>query len=278
MPVQVEKLKLLLNPTLPFKTRKGTGGKNFDYITMRQAQQVFDSALGSENWTCEFRDVGSRLFCRIGINIEGTGWVYKEDCGSDSNIEAEKGGVSDAFKRAAVQWGVGRFLYPEVKDEIKRAWGGEKPVATKAAPKPKLSQEKKDALMEKCKELNWDGAKLQDHLKGIGLAWASLTDAQADKVLQDLGRMSFSKNQDNLEAIKSIIEMANQLIEDDVLTITQVENLQKHFTGETYIDESYANMLDYAQLEKVEKALAYCVKHGKDGAEKVIAQYKLGVE
>jgi hypothetical protein len=50
------------------------------------------------------------LFCSIGINVDGW-WVWKSDCGTESNVEKQKGEASDAFKRAAVMWGVGRFLY-----------------------------------------------------------------------------------------------------------------------------------------------------------------------
>lgn len=42
---------------------------------------------------------------------EESEWVWKWDTGSESNVEKEKGQVSDAFKRAAVKWGIGRFLY-----------------------------------------------------------------------------------------------------------------------------------------------------------------------
>lgn len=38
-------------------------------------------------------------------------WVYKSDCGSESNTEKEKGEASDSFKRACVNWGIGRELY-----------------------------------------------------------------------------------------------------------------------------------------------------------------------
>ena len=38
-------------------------------------------------------------------------WVWKSDCGSESNIEAQKGEASDAFKRACFNWGIGRELY-----------------------------------------------------------------------------------------------------------------------------------------------------------------------
>lgn len=50
------------------------------------------------------------MICRIGIFINEH-WVWKSDGGSESNIEKAKGLLSDSFKRAAVKWGVGRFLY-----------------------------------------------------------------------------------------------------------------------------------------------------------------------
>ena len=38
-------------------------------------------------------------------------WVWKWDCGTESNTEKEKGEASDSFKRACVNWGIGRELY-----------------------------------------------------------------------------------------------------------------------------------------------------------------------
>jgi len=52
----------------------------------------------------------SRCDGGIGIKCE-SGWVWKWDCGTESKTDAEKGEASDSFKRAAVKWGVGRFLY-----------------------------------------------------------------------------------------------------------------------------------------------------------------------
>lgn len=46
----------------------------------------------------------------IAIKIAGD-WVERQDAGSDSNVEKEKGGISDALKRAARNWGVGLFLW-----------------------------------------------------------------------------------------------------------------------------------------------------------------------
>ena len=80
------------------------------YIDSRQVQDLLDEVCGAGNWQSRFVDVKGNLFCEIGIKIDGE-WVWKSDCGVESNIEKEKGESSDSFKRAAVMWGVGRFLY-----------------------------------------------------------------------------------------------------------------------------------------------------------------------
>jgi hypothetical protein len=80
------------------------------YIDARDVQDMLDSVCGPENWQSKYQGVDGKLFCSIGIKI-GEEWVWKTDCGTESNIEKEKGQSSDAFKRAAVSWGIGRFLY-----------------------------------------------------------------------------------------------------------------------------------------------------------------------
>ena len=81
------------------------------YIDSRDVQDVFDSVCGQGGWADEYYPVNGKLYCKIGVEVEPGFWVWKSDCGAESNIEAEKGESSDAFKRAAVKWGVGRFLY-----------------------------------------------------------------------------------------------------------------------------------------------------------------------
>src|SRR5690606_35602811 len=58
----------------------------------------------------EYDCVNGRTICKLGINVDGA-WVWKSDGAGDTQVEAEKGGISDAFKRAAVKWGIGRYLY-----------------------------------------------------------------------------------------------------------------------------------------------------------------------
>ena len=70
----------------------------------------FDAAFGAENWTSEFREISNGFLCRLTVTINDRE-VYREDGASKTNIEPEKGGISDAMKRAAVQFGLGRCLY-----------------------------------------------------------------------------------------------------------------------------------------------------------------------
>lgn len=80
------------------------------YIDARDVMDLLDRVCGPENWQSDYKDVKGNLFGGVGIKINGE-WIWKWDCGSESNTEAEKGEASDSFKRAAVKWGVGRFLY-----------------------------------------------------------------------------------------------------------------------------------------------------------------------
>ena len=80
------------------------------YQSARAAMDILDDAVGAEKWQKEYYEVAGKVYCRIGINCDGE-WVWKSDCGMESNIDGDKGQASDAFKRAAVNWGIGRALY-----------------------------------------------------------------------------------------------------------------------------------------------------------------------
>ena len=80
------------------------------YINNRCVMHRFDAAFGAENWTSEFREISNGFLCRLTVTINDR-IIYREDGASKTNIEPEKGGISDAMKRAAVQFGLGRCLY-----------------------------------------------------------------------------------------------------------------------------------------------------------------------
>ena len=81
------------------------------YVTNRAIMERLDEVLGIDGWQNEFKplDKGGNL-CGISIKF-GDEWVTKWDGAENTDIEAVKGGISGAMKRAAVQWGIGRYLY-----------------------------------------------------------------------------------------------------------------------------------------------------------------------
>ena len=81
------------------------------YKNARTDMQILDETYGAMRWQCKYKEVKGNLFCAIGILSTDDEWVWKEDCGTESNTEKEKGEASDAFKRAGFRWGIGRELY-----------------------------------------------------------------------------------------------------------------------------------------------------------------------
>ena len=87
------------------------------YINSRRAASILDDTVGAYNWRMEYKDVGGKTYGRLSIRDPATGeWVYKEDTGSESNIESDKGLSSDILKRCLARWGCD-FLYsaPRIK-------------------------------------------------------------------------------------------------------------------------------------------------------------------
>ena len=81
------------------------------YVTNRAIMQRLDDTVGPGNWRNEFKPgPGGGVLCGISVKIDGE-WVTKWDGAENTDIEGVKGGLSGAMKRAAVQWGVGRYLY-----------------------------------------------------------------------------------------------------------------------------------------------------------------------
>lgn len=80
------------------------------YKDARVDMNILDETFGAENWQREHYECKGNLFCRIGVKLGGE-WVWKSDCGTESNTEAQKGEASDSFKRAGFNWGIGRELY-----------------------------------------------------------------------------------------------------------------------------------------------------------------------
>jgi len=92
------------------KTDNGIWAMALVYITSRAIQERLDEAVGIENWKNEFRNIENGSMCGISIRINDE-WITKWDGAGNTDIESIKGGISNSMKRAAVQWGIGRYLY-----------------------------------------------------------------------------------------------------------------------------------------------------------------------
>ena len=87
-----------------------TKGMALAYIDARDVMSRLDEIVGPANWQASYPHANGKTICAIGIKCDGE-WVWKANGAGDTDIEAEKGAISDAFKRAAVLWGIGRYLY-----------------------------------------------------------------------------------------------------------------------------------------------------------------------
>ena len=92
-------------------TKDKTKGMALAFVTNRAIQNRLDEVFGCFGWKNEYREWrGNSQLCGISVKYEGE-WITKWDGASDTDWEATKGGLSDAMKRAAYQWGIGRYLY-----------------------------------------------------------------------------------------------------------------------------------------------------------------------
>lgn len=86
-------------------------GKVLCYVDARAVMDRLDSVCGPDNWQNTYAIHGQLAICKLGIRMPGGEWVWKEDGAGHTDVEGEKGMLSDALKRAAVHFGVGRYLY-----------------------------------------------------------------------------------------------------------------------------------------------------------------------
>lgn len=92
-------------------TQDGTKALALAYIDARDVMDRLDSVVGPENWTDTYEETPKgRLLCRLSLCINDT-WIMKSDGAGDTDVEGDKGAISDALKRAGVKWGIGRYLY-----------------------------------------------------------------------------------------------------------------------------------------------------------------------
>ena len=94
---------------------RSQGGRQLHYITARTAMNRLDNVFGPENWWDEYVPGENSVLCRLTVRLPDGKTLTKADAGGYAGMadsgDDDKSGFSDAFKRAAVKFGVGRYLY-----------------------------------------------------------------------------------------------------------------------------------------------------------------------
>lgn len=93
-------------------------GENYCILTLykdaRCDMKILDEVFGPFGWQRTHEVINGNLFCSLSIwDREKQQWVVKQDVGTESNTEREKGEASDSFKRACINIGIGRELYTQ---------------------------------------------------------------------------------------------------------------------------------------------------------------------
>lgn len=82
------------------------------YKDARVDQNILDETFGIFGWQRSHEIIGNNLYCTVSVKNSETGeWISKQDVGTESYTEKEKGQASDSFKRACFNLGIGRELY-----------------------------------------------------------------------------------------------------------------------------------------------------------------------
>ena len=97
--------------------KEKTKGMALAYMDARAVMDRLDGVCGPDGWQCNYLVTGPLAVCNIGVRMPNGEWIWKADGAGATDVEGEKGMLSDALKRAAVRWGVGRYLY-----EMKSPW------------------------------------------------------------------------------------------------------------------------------------------------------------
>ena len=110
-PFKTSQLNWRVGATNKKKVQPPDKGIALAYLDARNVMQRLDEAVGFQNWQNRYTlSEGGLLVCEIGIRFDNE-WLWRSNGAGETDIEGEKGKASDAFKRAGVMWGIGRYLY-----------------------------------------------------------------------------------------------------------------------------------------------------------------------
>ena len=186
---------------------KGNRALALAYLDSRAVMDRLDDVLGTEGWMDEYHLLpDGSVMCKLQLHLGGN-WVTKMDVGSMSEQpdggDRMKAAFSDALKRAAVKFGIGRYLYRLQAvwadyDPAKRQFVSPPQLPASARPKPKVEAAAKPAAKEpksvaKESKLPATGAELHDRLKKFDNRLAEEQKCQIGDLLSHVTQMAVQK-------------------------------------------------------------------------------------
>ncbi|MGO9464551.1 MAG: Rad52/Rad22 family DNA repair protein [Isosphaeraceae bacterium] len=116
MTLHLELFAALAAPFEPEEIKsRSQAGRSLPYITSRTIMNRLDEVLGPSNWWDEYQPLEHSVICRLTVRLPDGTVLTKCDAGGYAGMadpgDDDKSGFTDAFKRAAVKFGVGRYLY-----------------------------------------------------------------------------------------------------------------------------------------------------------------------
>jgi len=171
-------------------TKDKTKGIGLAYVDARTVMDRLDHVVGPQFWQDSYTETASgRVICSLSI-FDGE-WITKSDGAGDTSYEGEKGAISDAFKRAAVKFGIGRYLH-----ELPNSWFELKAGGKQFATKPDITNYTTNSRNTHAYRY---GMALQEHFESIaaikaGIAGGDLSAAsEAYFELDEDTRMALNK-------------------------------------------------------------------------------------
>ena len=199
------------------------------YKDSRCDKRILDEIFGITGWQDFYTEIKGNLFCTISIwDSDKKQWINKQDCGTESNAEKEKGEASDAFKRACFNIGIGRELYTKIFIWINAETvpDGNKYKLKNPYEKWHVSEMEVDNNSEKIiKLIICDSKDIQVFTFNNGKSTATkpnpnkMLDAEIDKLRQDIQEKTVELCENNLENMQKCFQAWCQV--DDVVHVPE---------------------------------------------------------
>jgi Rad52/22 family double-strand break repair protein len=141
MTAHLELFAALAAPFEPEEIKvRSQAGRSLPYITSRTIMNRLDDVLGPSNWWDDYQPLEHSVICRLTVRLPDGTVLTKSDAGGYAGMadpgDDDKSGFADAFKRAAVKFGVGRYLY---RDGVPKFARQSRPAHHEPAPSPSVS-------------------------------------------------------------------------------------------------------------------------------------------